>query len=149
MAEREIALRIFGIVQARFPRLSLRLAEAHPSVDLALDIPAQEGLAFDLHLNLQNGDELHLAASGFWCSWSPCTDPVTADAFLDGVLGLVAGRCRIVELRQGSRVLKRLLQRPRGGEWETLGTAFGWLPVRVPWGSAVREHVVRNEPCDS
>ena len=54
---------------ARIVKLDL-----HPNhVQLVMDIPAQPGLLFDVNLNLQNRDELHLQASTLWVSWFPCT----------------------------------------------------------------------------
>jgi hypothetical protein len=33
--------------------------------------PEQAGLSFAVSLNLQNVDELHLSAPGFWVEWFP------------------------------------------------------------------------------
>lgn len=62
----ETALSTFERVRAAFPALAMNL-DLHPEhVELALDIPAQPGLSFDVDLNLQNLDELHLSASALW-----------------------------------------------------------------------------------
>lgn len=45
------------------PALSMNLDLRPAHMDLAMDIPAQPGLSFDVHLNLQNLDELHLSFS--------------------------------------------------------------------------------------
>jgi len=66
----EIALSTFEKLRAAFPALSMNL-DLHPAhMDLAMDIPAQPGLSFKVHLNLQNLDELRCrcllsGASGF------------------------------------------------------------------------------------
>ena len=65
--ERSAMIRLFEEIRDAFPRLSMRLDENPPNVDLNVDIPQQPGLAFDMNLNLQ-GDELHLSAGAF------CTD---------------------------------------------------------------------------
>lgn len=57
----EIALSTFEKLRAAFPALSMNLDLRPAYVDLAMDIPAQPGLSFNVHLNLQHLDELHLS----------------------------------------------------------------------------------------
>ena len=101
MADAEaIALRVFEEIRAAFPELRSTV-DRHPAeVELAMDFDAQPGLLFDVHLNLQNSDELHLNAAALWVSWFPCTEPDVTRAYLDSVCGLLAGRYRILEHRR-------------------------------------------------
>lgn len=128
----EIALCTFEKIQAAFPALSMKL-DLHPAqLDLAMEIPAQSGLPFDVHLNLQNLDELHLSASALWYEWFPCTNPKKVERYFEAVSGLLSGEFRILEHWRGKRPVKAQLQRPSGGGWENVAT---WLDVSavVPW----------------
>jgi len=138
--ELEIALDAFRRIQERFPQLTMKLDREHPHVDVVLDIPQQRGLDFQVSLNLQNRDELHLAAGAFWCEWFPCTSPAKVDEYLNAAIGLIEGRYRILEHLRGSRVVKAELQRPLGSDWETVGR---WLTVSLPWPRK-KTRVLRN-----
>jgi hypothetical protein len=127
----EIALSTFERIRAAFPALAMDL-DLHPSqVDVALNIPAQHGLSFDVHLNLQNCDELHLSASALWVEWFPCTNPQKAGKYFEAVSGLLSGQFRILEHWRGNRVVKAQLQRPSHGRWKTMAN---WLVMlSIPW----------------
>jgi hypothetical protein len=112
-------------------------------VDVALDIPAQSGLLFNVSLNLQNLDELHLSAGALWVSWFPCTRPDRASEYVDSVIGLLSGRYRILEFHRGARAVKARLQRPLGGKWETIATRYAIFAL--PW-PRMTQRVLRNEP---
>jgi len=58
--EFEIALSTFENLRERFPALSMNLDPRPSNMDVAMYIPAQPGLTFKVHLNLQNRNELHL-----------------------------------------------------------------------------------------
>jgi hypothetical protein len=117
-----IALSTFEKVQSAFPALTMKV-DLHPKdVDLAVDIPAQSGLSFDVSLNLQNLDELHLSASALECSWFPCTNPTTVERHLEAVGGLLSGEFRVLERWRGKRPVKAQLQRPSDGGWENVAT---------------------------
>ena len=128
----EIALSTFENLRATFPALSMNLDLRPAHVDLAMDIPAQPGLSFNVHLNLQNLDELHLSASAFWYEWFPCTNPKKVERYYEAVSGLLSGEFRILEHWRGRRPVKAHLQRPSNGDWENVAT---WLDVSVvvPW----------------
>lgn len=128
--EVDIALSTFRRIQERFPYLTMKLDRDHPHVDVALNIPRQPRLEFDVSLNLQNRDELHLIAGAFWCEWFPCTSPQKVEEYFGAVVGLIEGQYRILEHRRGSRVVKAELQKPAGSGWETVG---GWLTLSLPW----------------
>lgn len=140
----EIALCTFEKIQAAFPGLSMKL-DLHPAqVDLAMEIPAQSGLPFDVHLNLQNLDELHLSASALWYEWFPCTNAKKVQRYLEAVSGLLSGELRILEHWRGKRPVKAQLQRPSGGGWKNVAT---WLDVSavVLWPRKSYK-VVQNKP---
>jgi hypothetical protein len=100
-------------------------------LDIVMDIPAQAGLTFSVHLNLQNLDELHLSASSLWVEWFPCTKQEKVDDYFEAVSGLLSGRHRILEHRRGSRVVKAELQRRRMDGWETISGCSHLLSI--PW----------------
>ena len=140
------ALDAFDEIRRRCAPLRCHLDRDPAQVELALTLPAQAGLLFDVELTLQNEDELHLVASALWVGWFPCTDPAVRGVFVDAVCGLVAGRYRILEHHRGRRAVKAELQRPveepgaRG--WETI-TANSWMAL--PWPPK-RLLVVQNAP---
>ena len=96
----EIGLYTFEKIRAAFPTLTMSLVFDDPHVDLAMEIPAQPGLAFNLDLNLQF-DKLHLSASALWVEWFPCTKQERVDDFFEAVAGLLSGRHRILEHWRG------------------------------------------------
>jgi hypothetical protein len=113
-----------------------------PAVDVSMDIPKQDGLDFDVNLNLQNHDELHLSAGKLWVSWFPCTDPERVASYRDSVHGLLSGTYRIVEHYRGTRPVKAQLQRPDGEGWKTISTSS--MLFALPWGRSKR--VIQNTP---
>jgi len=127
----EIGLSTFERIRAAFPALAMKL-DLHPQhVDLAMDIPAQPRLSFNVDLNLQNLDELHLVASSLWVEWFPCTDPKKVDDYFEAVSGLLSGEFRILEHWRGKRAVRAELQRPSSGGWKTIAN---WLVLlSVPW----------------
>ena len=140
----EIALSTFEKIRAAFPALTMNLVLDDPHVDLAMDIPAQPGLAFKVDLNLQNLDELHLSASALWVEWFPCTKPKSVDRYFEAVSGLLSGEFRILEHWRGRRPVKAQLQRPISSGWERVVT---WVDVSVivPWPKKTLK-VVENKP---
>jgi hypothetical protein len=130
--DRAKILALFEDIQASFPDLSMQLHIEHPHVDLMMDVPRQDGLAFDVNLNLQD-DELHLSAGSFWLEWFPCGDSDVVGRYREAVTRLLSGQYRIIEHYAGNRVVKAQLQRPDGDAWRTIGTwsNFGaWWPWR-------------------
>jgi hypothetical protein len=131
-----IALSTFKKLQTTFPTLSMNL-DLHPAqIDLAMDIPAQPGLTFKVHLDLQNQDELTLVAAGFWYEWFPCTNPKKVERFLEAVSGLLSGEFRILEHWRGKRLVKAQLQRPNRLRWKNIAasmnvTAIVPLPTKT------------------
>jgi len=133
-------IELFNKIKESFPHLDMKIDENHPHVDLNMDIPKQDGLSFDLNINLQ-GDELHLVAGHFWCEWFPCTDDYKAQVFYDNVCGLLSGKYRIVEYYRGKRAIKAILQKPKNSEWETVGT---WSTWHIPLPLKTEEKIIKN-----
>ncbi len=136
-------VRLFEDLKAEFPDLTLHINPHDPNVEVSAAAPSQPGLGFDLHLNLQNRDELHLqAGEEFWCSWFPASDPEVVQRYRQAVSGLISGRYRILEYVRWGRVVGSDLQAPEGAGWTTIAKSrTGVLPVS--WGATTR--VVRNE----
>lgn len=113
MVDKNEVVAPFERIQAEFPHLGMKLDYDDPNVDVSLTIPRQQGLAFDVAVNLQ-GDELHLNAGALWLEWFPCDRPEVATDFLDAVCGLLSGSYRIVEHHRGGRPVKAVLQNRQG-----------------------------------
>src|SRR2546430_16306552 len=99
-------------IRRTFPNLRLEVEYDHPHVDASMDIPTQHGLAFEVTINLQNLDELHLSAGPLWVEWFPCGDARVFNNFMEAIVGLLSGRFRILEHLVGSSTAKAELQRP-------------------------------------
>jgi hypothetical protein len=138
-----IALSTFERIRAAFPGLAMNLDLPPEHVDLAMEIAAQPGLPFHIHLNLQNLDELHLSASAVWVEWFPCTNPKQVERYLEAVSGLLSSQFRILEYWRDSRAVKVKLQRPKNGRWKTV--ACWSVLISIPWPPRTRK-VVRNTP---
>jgi hypothetical protein len=119
--------------------------DLHPEhVELAMRIPSQSGLCFEVNLNLQNRDELHLSASRLWVEWFPCTNQTKADSYFEAVSGLLSGEFRILEHWRGRRIVLAQLQRPYQGKWKTI--AYTSNPtVLFPWPTKTLK-VIQNTP---
>lgn len=127
----EIAQKVFTKIQQEAPNLTMRIHIDEP-VELCMDILKQAGLKFDVHLNLQNNDELHLVIGNFWCEWFPCTKEEKVEQYIDAALGLLSGRYRILEHYHGKKAIKAELQVPENDGWKTTATwETFWLPF--PW----------------
>ena len=127
-------------LRAAFPRLDIKVQQDHPEVDLSINIPRQDGLSFDISLNLQE-DELHLNVGGFWRSYHPCDQPNVLQWFRETLAGLLSGSHRIVNHYRGRRLVGGDLQRLEGEEWKTLteGHRQLWLGrtrTEILWSSA-------------
>ncbi len=138
----EIALSCFQRIQGEFTNLAMELVREPEHVELEMNIPQQPGLLFDVHLNLQNVDELYLVvADEFGVSWFPCTEGDVSERYVEAVCGVLSGAFRVLAVYSGSRYLKGSLQRPQGARWETISRhhhAFAF-----PW-SRRREAVIQN-----
>ena len=133
----EAIMRLFTDIRSAFPHLGMKLERHHPNVDLDLDIPKQNGLKFDVNINLQ-GDELHMSAGHFWLEWFPCSDAGVVESFREAVQGLLSGEFRILEYYRGKRAIKADLQRPSGEGWKTVGT-WSTLSLPIPYRVTTKE----------
>jgi hypothetical protein len=142
-SRKQEALELFAAIQAEFPSLRMNVDLTDPRIDVSVEILRQVGLRFDVYLNLQNDDELHLAAGeAFWSSWFPSSDREVRERYRHAVAGLLAGRNRIVEYRRWGKPVIADLQAPGAGGWETIAHSMhGLLPVS--WGA--RKRILRND----
>ena len=126
------------IVREQFPDLEIRIVRDHPHVEAVAEMPRQSGLDFDVHINLQNCDEMHLCVSNFWGEWFPCGDERIFEQYMDALTGVLSGEYRIVEKSVfGEHAIARL-QRPKAvGSWETAYTS-STLSVLIPWFRTTR-----------
>ena len=138
--ERKVARRAFERIRSASPHLLMIQDENPDHVDMTMSIPAQDGLVFDLELNLQNVDELHLVAGGFWGEWFPCGKRSVEDRYVEAVSGLLSGEHRIVERWRADRCVLAKLQSPVDDSWQTI---FTFSAMSLPWPRA-RSVVVRN-----
>lgn len=102
----------------------MELIREPEEVEVEMRIPRQPGLLFDVHVDLQHGDELFLVvANQFWVSWFPCTRRSVRESYVEAVCGVLSGAFRVFMVYSGSRYLKGYLQRPRGALWETIASS--------------------------
>lgn len=126
-----IALSMFARIRSAHPALTM-FVDFHPKrADLAMDIPAQTRLSFDVALSLQNLDELHLDVSVLSFTWYPCTKLETIEEYMESVSGLLSGQFRVLEHWRGTRAVRAELQRPCGSEWKTIAGRSNLLSF--PW----------------
>lgn len=123
-----------------FPDLAFHVNYEHHDVDAALDIPRQPGLSFDVHINLQNLDEIHLSAEDLWVDWFPCGEQEVMDEFLEALPGLLNGSYRILQHVRSGKVKKAELQRPAKEGWKTIALCTVSM---FPW-FAREQRVVQN-----
>lgn len=135
-------------IRGEFPSLRVDVTRDHPHVEAMAELPKQTGLDFEVSINLQNQDELHLnAGDHFWVEWFPCGDDEVFERFLQAAVGVISGEFRIVESFVLGRAVRAELQQPvAGGKWKRFAT-WGNLGCLVPWVRSRR--VVRNQSAAS
>jgi hypothetical protein len=138
---REMVIQLFGKIQSSFPNLKMFLDLDPENVDVELDIPKQNGLLFDISLNLQNTNELHLNAGALWQEWFPCSEQSISQQFFNVVFGLLAGTNRIVEYHRGSKIVKAVIQQPKGDDWETIAS---WSCLHLPLPFGIKTRTLKN-----
>ena len=137
------ASKLFEEIQAEFPRLTMQVNTSVPYLDVSVEALRQPGLDFDVFMNLQNNDELHLCAEQFWCSWFPISNASRMQDYREAVVGVLSGRCQIVEFIRWGRCVGADLQAPTPEGWKTIAKSrSGLLPIK--WFAQAR--VLRNSP---
>jgi hypothetical protein len=135
--ERGKFMQVVEVIRKEFPNLHTELALEHPHVEVMLTIPAQTGLKFEVSINLQNCDELHLNAGSFWCEWFPCRKQEVCDQFIDALRGLLSGSYRIIEHFRRGKAVKAELQRPENGNWQNVAV-WSKVSFSLPWGKSTQ-----------
>ncbi len=128
-------------IRNHFPELIMKINYDDENVDLSMDIPKQNGVDFEIELNLQNEDELHLSTDYIWCQFFPAKSDELVEFFYKSVVGIIKGEYRILQLVNNNKVYKTLLQKPHKTEWETVYT--GYERWRMPW-LKVKENIIQN-----
>ena len=136
----EIAKSAIAKIREALPQIEVVLDASAP-VEMSVDFPIQTGLKHRINLNLQNVDELHFSVGSFWLEWFPCSDPAKVEAFVDAVVGFVAGRLRVLEHYRGAQCIKAELQEPIQDGWHTIGV---WSKLHVPFPWHLEQRVVSN-----
>lgn len=136
----ESASKTFEKIQNLFPDLTMTVDRDPEHVELSVDIPKQSGLDFDINLNLQNEDELHISTKDIWCSFFPMTDEVI-ELYIKSVSGLITGEYRILKFLKNDVVYKSVLQRPTQDKWETVFTDIN--KFKFPW-TKMETQIIQN-----
>lgn len=123
---------LFKSFMVAYPHLTMKLEDDGQDVDLVLWIRAQAGLLFDVHVYLDNVDELGLGVGSFYhATWFPCSDIKKREEYIACVHGIIAGKCRVIEYYRDSpdSCSHADLQMLVDDEWRHVS---GWASV-VPW----------------
>ncbi|WP_156493804.1 MULTISPECIES: hypothetical protein [unclassified Alcanivorax] len=110
--------------------------------ELAMNIRRQAGLDFDVYLNIQNDDELHLQFESFCGAWFPFTEPARVSEYEAAVNGVLSGTYRTKIINRRGSPVKALLQAPSVQEWSTV---FSWSKLHLPIGEKTISYV-QNQP---
>ena len=136
-----IAEKTFKEIQNHFPELSMTMDYKHQYVDLSMDIPKQNGLDFEINLNLQNDDELHISTDYISCQLFSAESQELVDFFCENVRGIIKVEYRILQFVRNDKVYKSFLQKPNGEKWETIYR--GYQRFRFPW-TKVNRNIIQN-----
>jgi len=138
MSTIEIARETFERIKAAHPHLEMEIETSPQYVELAMNIKKQKGLDFDVYLNLQNDDELHLQFESFWGEWFPCTESARTFEYEAAVNGVLSGTYRTMVISRRGSPVKALLQAPSTNQWSTV---FTWGKLHLPLGSKAISYV--------
>ncbi len=141
-----IAEKTFKRIRGQFTDLKMTIDYNYKNVDLSMDIPKQDGLDFDINLNLQNDDELHISTSFIWCQLFPADSQELVGAFTDAVQGLITGDYRILQFIKDGKVYKSFLQRPENNGWVTVYRHIHKLAF--PW-TRLEKNIIQNKKTSS
>ena len=137
----EIAEKTFKEIKNQFPELTMKLDYEHQYVDLSMDIPKQNGIDFEINLNLQNEDELHISTDFISCQLFSAESQELVDFFFECVVGIIKGEYRILQFVKKEKVYKSFLQKPNGEKWETIYK--GYERFKMPW-TKTNENIIQN-----
>ena len=138
----EIAEKKFKEIQGHFPELTMTMNYEDENVHLTMNIPKQNGIDFEININLQNEDELHLSTDYIWCQFFSADSEELVRKFYDSVVGLIDGEYRILQFVKNDKVYKVFLQKPNGDNWITIYK--GYERIKMPW-TIVKQNVIQNK----
>jgi len=111
------AKNLFIEIMNENPTFNMEINDNQYMVDIGMDIKKQDKLIFDINLNLQNDDELHISTGQIWCSWFPLSDEIIK-IFKEAVNGILLGNYRIREFKRFGETKKSYLEKLANGKWE-------------------------------
>jgi len=132
----------FKTIQEVFPNLTMNIVYTHEQLDLSMDIPKQPGLDFNINVNLQNIDEIHISTKYIHCSFFSAKSQYIVDMFYQAVQGLINGNYRIVQFHKRGKLYKSLLQCFKDNEWVTANTEF--YKMSWPW-TKYEKTIIQNK----
>ncbi len=104
-------------------------------VELAMRLPVQDGLQFDIYLCMQNTDELWFCVDDFF-TYSSFPYPVVQDEFRLNLSDFLSGRSRLRNARYSV-----VLERPDGASWERVSSYSGGGSRGLS-----QQQILRNDP---
>ena len=138
----KVAEQTFKEIQRQFPELTMTIDYNNKYLDLSMDILKQKGLDFNINLNLQNSDELHISTDYIWCQFFPADTESVVDIFFNSVRGLIKGEYRILQYVKNEKVYKAYLQRPYKDNWDVVYRHFH--KIRLPW-ERLEKNIIQNK----
>ena len=133
---------MFKELKNGFLNLTMIMDQDNENLDLSMNIPKQIGIDFEINLNLQNEDELHISTDYIWCQFFSADSEDLVNKFYESVIGIINGEYRILQFVRNDKVYKTFLQKPNGNNWETVYS--GYERMRMPW-TKVKENIIQNK----
>lgn len=127
----QIATDAFERIIGDNPNLTMYPVREAGYYDAEMNIPAQDGLKFPMHLILKDGRRLFLVVDPFWGEWFPCTKSRRVKEYRKAVNGLLRGEYRIEIISRNGNAYKASLQAPKKGGWKTVAD---WGRLHLPFG---------------
>ena len=138
----EIAKKTFQRIEKDFSGLSMNWDYNPQHVQLALIIPAQDELDFEMNLNLQGDSDLHISTEIIWCKLYSNDMSGLSEHFYECVKGIISGKYRIVQKYSGNKMYNSLLQKPtENGDWQTIYRHI--KRPKLPWTKSYK-NIIQN-----
>ena len=142
--EERLIERVHALFASLAERHGLRMEwDDEAPVEVACIFPEQEGLDFELCMNLQNSDELSMSHEMFWTDSFPADDPEVWETFEKAADGMLSGEARAVihYAFDRKKPFRTEVQIQKDGRWMTVDT--GIILWRLPW--IKRSYVIQNK----
>jgi hypothetical protein len=142
MSSIEIAENSFKRIREANPQLVMEVESSTKGIELEMNVRKQPGLDFDVLLDLQNRDELHLHITPFWGEWFSSTDPVRVKEYESAVNGMLSGLYRLKVINRRGNAVKAILQAPSNSSWRSV---FTWSKIHLPIGRKTITYVQNTQ----